>query len=201
MSHPFSSAAVAASGHRRPQPQPLPIVYSDHSIPETHVVIRRSMEWGGVVVSRGFVCLAGCSFVDRAWCIQAIEQVLMDKRVMLRDYFSLEINDDGGLVSIPLLLKGYSPPLGKLPMFLLRLGPNVCFFFSFFLSFFAAFFFACSLAAADLWRHSRGCGALLCMNAIPSTPEELSAFPPLFSVPLVSCRLVSPAAGYQHAMR
>ncbi|KAA8904640.1 hypothetical protein FN846DRAFT_952062 [Sphaerosporella brunnea] len=56
---------------------------------------------------------------------ETIEQVLMDKRVMLRDYFSLEINDDGELVSIPLLLKGYSPSLGKLPMFLLRLGPNV----------------------------------------------------------------------------
>lgn len=44
---------------------------------------------------------------------------------MLRDYFSLEINDDGELVSLPLLLKGYMPSLGKLPAFLLRLGPNV----------------------------------------------------------------------------
>lgn len=44
---------------------------------------------------------------------------------MLRDYFSLEINDNGELVSIPLLLKGYMPCLGKLPGFLLRMGPNV----------------------------------------------------------------------------
>ena len=44
---------------------------------------------------------------------------------MLRDYFSMEINDLDELVSIPLLLKGYMPCLGKLPGFLLRLGPNV----------------------------------------------------------------------------
>jgi len=44
---------------------------------------------------------------------------------MLRDYFSIEIDDDGNLVSIPLLLKGYVPCLGKIPAFLLRLGPNV----------------------------------------------------------------------------
>lgn len=44
---------------------------------------------------------------------------------MLRDYFSLDINDEGELVSLPLLLKGYTPSMGKLPSFLLRLGPNV----------------------------------------------------------------------------
>ena len=49
----------------------------------------------------------------------------MDHRGMLRDHYSLEINDEGELVSIPLLLKGYMPCLGKLPAFLLRLGPNV----------------------------------------------------------------------------
>jgi DNA mismatch repair protein MLH1 len=46
---------------------------------------------------------------------------------MLRDYFSLEI-DEGRLVTIPLLVKGYRPDLGKLPAFLLALGPNVSFF-------------------------------------------------------------------------
>lgn len=44
---------------------------------------------------------------------------------MLRDYFSLDISDDGNLHTIPILLKGYMPSLGKLPAFLLRLGPNV----------------------------------------------------------------------------
>ncbi|KAF8532221.1 hypothetical protein BDD12DRAFT_919487 [Trichophaea hybrida] len=55
----------------------------------------------------------------------SIRCLLLDKRVMLRDYFSIDINDDGELISIPLLLKGYMPCLGKLPSFLLRLGPNV----------------------------------------------------------------------------
>jgi len=62
---------------------------------------------------------------DRAWCVQIVERTLMTNRVMLRDYFSLEISDNGELVSIPLLLKGYTPSLAKLPGFLLRLGPNV----------------------------------------------------------------------------
>lgn len=44
---------------------------------------------------------------------------------MLQEYFSMEITDSGDLVSIPLLLKGYMPNLGKLPSFILRLGPNV----------------------------------------------------------------------------
>jgi hypothetical protein len=111
----------------------LPNCLFKSNIPDPHVA--GSMRWDGMVVwlHRGdSICLAGCSIVDTAWCIQSIEQVLMDKRVMLRDYFSLEINDDGELVSIPLLLKGYSPSLGKLPTFLLRLGPNVSLLFLFF---------------------------------------------------------------------
>lgn len=57
---------------------------------------------------------------------QTVLSLLMDHRGMLRDHYSLDINDAGQLVSIPLLLKGYTPNLGKLPSFLLRLGPNVC---------------------------------------------------------------------------
>jgi len=37
----------------------------------------------------------------------------------------MEITEQGELISIPLLLKGYMPSLGKLPSFILRLGPNV----------------------------------------------------------------------------
>jgi DNA mismatch repair protein MLH1 len=44
---------------------------------------------------------------------------------MLNEYFCLEISEDGKLISIPLLLKGYVPSLAKLPRFLLRLGPYV----------------------------------------------------------------------------
>ena len=57
--------------------------------------------------------------------MKTVEKLLLDKRVMLRDYFSLTIDDSGALTTIPMLLKDYMPSLGKLPAFLLRLGPNV----------------------------------------------------------------------------
>lgn len=50
---------------------------------------------------------------------------LIERREMLLEYFSLEITPAGQLVSIPLLIKGYTPPLVKLPRFLLQLGPKV----------------------------------------------------------------------------
>ncbi|TAQ85943.1 hypothetical protein B7494_g5748 [Chlorociboria aeruginascens] len=50
---------------------------------------------------------------------------LIKRREMLLEYFTLEISPEGELRSIPLLLKGYTPSLGKLPRFLLRLGPHV----------------------------------------------------------------------------
>ncbi|KAJ6444560.1 DNA mismatch repair protein Mlh1 [Purpureocillium lavendulum] len=50
---------------------------------------------------------------------------LIERREMLLEYFSLEISPAGELISIPLLVKGYTPSIGKLPQFLLRLGPNV----------------------------------------------------------------------------
>ncbi|KAE8352638.1 hypothetical protein BDV28DRAFT_134767 [Aspergillus coremiiformis] len=54
-----------------------------------------------------------------------VARTLIDKREMLNEYFSLEISAEGELLSLPLLLKGYLPCLGKLPRFLLRLGPYV----------------------------------------------------------------------------
>lgn len=50
---------------------------------------------------------------------------LVQRREMLLEYFSMEISPDGALLSIPLLLKGYTPSLTKLPRFLMRLGPCV----------------------------------------------------------------------------
>lgn len=50
---------------------------------------------------------------------------LVDRRDMLLEYFQMEISESGKLVSIPLLLKGFTPSLTKLPMFLMRLGPSV----------------------------------------------------------------------------
>lgn len=50
---------------------------------------------------------------------------LITSRRMLQEYFSFEISDDGQLLTLPLLLKGYTPSLAKLPRFLMRLGPGV----------------------------------------------------------------------------
>ncbi|KAL4904896.1 hypothetical protein BDW74DRAFT_185414 [Aspergillus multicolor] len=54
-----------------------------------------------------------------------VAKTLLDRREMLSEYFSIHISDDGHLLTLPLLLKGYLPCLGKLPRFLLRLGPYI----------------------------------------------------------------------------
>lgn len=52
--------------------------------------------------------------------------MLGGKRELLSEYFSLEFNDDMRyLVSIPLVLKGYSPSWSKLPVFLGRVCREV----------------------------------------------------------------------------
>ena len=65
---------------------------------------------------------------DAPGLTDAVEKVfdqLMSRRTMLEEYFSIDISDEGELLSIPLLLKGYMPCLAKLPTFLYRLGPYV----------------------------------------------------------------------------
>ncbi|EIW77203.1 DNA mismatch repair protein MutL [Coniophora puteana RWD-64-598 SS2] len=57
--------------------------------------------------------------------VEHIVSILMKRREMLADLFSLRISDSGELESLPLLLGGYTPNLDKLPMFLMRLGPQV----------------------------------------------------------------------------
>lgn len=57
--------------------------------------------------------------------VDRVADQLIERREMLLEYFSLEISPAGELISIPLLIKGYTPPLVKLPRFLLRLGPSV----------------------------------------------------------------------------
>lgn len=54
-----------------------------------------------------------------------VAEQLIERREMLQEYFSLEISPAGDLLSIPLMVKGYTPPMAMLPRFLLRLGPNV----------------------------------------------------------------------------
>ena len=54
-----------------------------------------------------------------------ITQQLISRKDMLLEYFNLEITAERELLTMPLLLKGYTPSLAKLPRFLMRLGPCV----------------------------------------------------------------------------
>lgn len=54
-----------------------------------------------------------------------IVEKLMARAEMLKEYFSISINEKGELESLPLLLPDYTPNLDKLPLFLMRLGPQV----------------------------------------------------------------------------
>ncbi|AEO66823.1 uncharacterized protein THITE_2128823 [Thermothielavioides terrestris NRRL 8126] len=62
---------------------------------------------------------------DVAEIVELVADQLIERREMLLEYFSLEISPTGELLSIPLLVKGYTPAIVKLPRFLLRLGPHV----------------------------------------------------------------------------
>jgi len=44
---------------------------------------------------------------------------------MLGEYFSLNISESGLVLSLPVLLRDLIPNLDFLPMFLMRLGPQV----------------------------------------------------------------------------
>ncbi|XP_038219461.1 DNA mismatch repair protein Mlh1 [Zerene cesonia] len=52
-------------------------------------------------------------------------KLLIAKRAMLQEYFSFEINDDGELLALPLLLDGHTPFMGALPTYLVRLVTEV----------------------------------------------------------------------------
>lgn len=63
---------------------------------------------------------------DPTVLVDLVASQLIERREMLLEYFSFEISPAGELLSIPLLVKGYMPPvMAKLPHFLLRLGPHV----------------------------------------------------------------------------
>jgi DNA mismatch repair protein MLH1 len=51
--------------------------------------------------------------------------ILIQRREMIAEYFSLSITSEGNLTTLPLLLRNYTPHYGKLPSFLRRLGRNV----------------------------------------------------------------------------
>ncbi|KAJ8334573.1 hypothetical protein SKAU_G00402120 [Synaphobranchus kaupii] len=54
-----------------------------------------------------------------------IVDFLKKKAEMLEDYFSVEIDQEGNLTGLPLLLDNYIPPMEGLPMFILRLATEV----------------------------------------------------------------------------
>jgi len=63
--------------------------------------------------------------VDWDEVVESVREVLISRAALLLEYFSMEITEQGELCSIPLLMKGYTPSMAKLPQFLLRLGPHV----------------------------------------------------------------------------
>ncbi|XP_070771666.1 DNA mismatch repair protein Mlh1 isoform X2 [Enoplosus armatus] len=56
---------------------------------------------------------------------QYIVDFLKKKADMLEDYFSVEIDQEGNLTGLPLLLDKYTPVMEGLPMFILRLATEV----------------------------------------------------------------------------
>ncbi|KAM4729903.1 DNA mismatch repair protein Mlh1 [Anableps anableps] len=56
---------------------------------------------------------------------QYIVDFLKKKSEMLEDYFSMEIDQEGNLTGLPLLLDKYTPIMEGLPMFILRLATEV----------------------------------------------------------------------------
>uniref|UniRef100_UPI0037E725D3 DNA mismatch repair protein Mlh1 n=1 Tax=Semicossyphus pulcher TaxID=241346 RepID=UPI0037E725D3 len=56
---------------------------------------------------------------------QYIVDFLKKKAEMLEDYFSMEIDQEGNLTGLPLLLEKFSPVMEGLPMFILRLATEV----------------------------------------------------------------------------
>ncbi|KAI8986896.1 DNA mismatch repair protein MutL [Trametes punicea] len=57
--------------------------------------------------------------------VNRIVDILTARREMLQEYFSLGISEDGRVETLPMLLPDYTPNLDKLPLFLMRLGPQV----------------------------------------------------------------------------
>lgn len=59
---------------------------------------------------------------DKDEVASSLSSLLLSRRDMLKDYFSIEFSSSGSLLSLPDLLPGYVPPLMHLPLFLLRLA-------------------------------------------------------------------------------
>uniref|UniRef100_T1HMX1 DNA_mis_repair domain-containing protein n=1 Tax=Rhodnius prolixus TaxID=13249 RepID=T1HMX1_RHOPR len=62
---------------------------------------------------------------EKSVLAESICELLFTKKEMLLDYFSIEINDQKQLCSIPYLLDDYMPDMSRLPHYLLRLACDV----------------------------------------------------------------------------
>jgi DNA mismatch repair protein MLH1 len=56
---------------------------------------------------------------------QYIVELLRTRASMLKEYFNIQIDDDGNLVGLPLLIDNYVPDIDALATFILRLGTEV----------------------------------------------------------------------------
>ncbi|XP_037075337.1 DNA mismatch repair protein Mlh1-like [Pollicipes pollicipes] len=54
-----------------------------------------------------------------------IADLLVQRAELLDDYFSLQVDADGRLLALPLLLDNFKPPIVALPLFLIRLATEV----------------------------------------------------------------------------
>lgn len=62
---------------------------------------------------------------DKEVLAETVSQLLYTKAEMLMDYFSIEIDQNKNLCSIPLLLDKYMPDISRLPNYILRLACDV----------------------------------------------------------------------------
>ncbi|EPS97454.1 hypothetical protein FOMPIDRAFT_1166598 [Fomitopsis schrenkii] len=65
------------------------------------------------------------SKLTRPQIVDRIVDTLLSRREMLEEYYSFGISVDGKVETLPMLLRDYTPNLDKLPLFLMRLGPQV----------------------------------------------------------------------------
>ncbi|KAI0826529.1 DNA mismatch repair protein MutL [Trametes gibbosa] len=65
------------------------------------------------------------SGLSKSAVVDHIVRILLARREMLHEYFALGLSADGRVETLPLLLRDYTPNLDKLPLFLMRLGPQV----------------------------------------------------------------------------
>ncbi|KAI5453410.1 DNA mismatch repair protein Mlh1 [Naganishia albida] len=67
----------------------------------------------------------GAAGLDAEEVLKVTCERLVDRREMLEEYFSLEIDEEGNLRAVPLILPGYTPNLDHLPSFLLCMSLKV----------------------------------------------------------------------------